>query len=467
MEPGWSEIKKVQFATKRLDIKNKDLLTRSRLDCPTFKYFKDHMILVYGTKQKPWALIKWNEARRFQGTTFVDWLMSRMGTLLLDKTTEKWDSGSMTNDERNFVLGRLKLMVPAKVFEPYTSHDGDWDHEKLARTSFMDLMKVIKKDEQFWYLPTWKEFIKELPIHCKYNDRVFRINSLAGDSDTIQDKPIDRAYQNKYQNRNKDSRGRNSPNQHDKPKYHQDHQSKYKGQRSQAPYQGNQTYKTSSFHNKGRGGQQSPPYQKNITQQTGSYQNQQQKNQGSQQQYQQGSQRQYQQGSHQQYQQGSQNKQPASNQNYQGKDNAQPNRGRMQSKPGYYNRGSGNTRGRGNQYHSRNPGHQVNAMGYDNGQPEQQTDMFYPQTSYAPDQGQNNYRLPAPLQQHERLAAQGPQVRQQQPYQQFENPQEQYQYPRGISQAYGARPKNYHGAPTQDQRPPTVGVIQNLGGNQR
>lgn len=99
-EDDWSEVKKVQFATKRLDKNNNELVHRTRLDCPTFAQFKSHMILTYGSRHKPFDLSRWNDARRYVGTTFENWLQTPLGTLLLDKTTVIWDSGNLSSTLR-------------------------------------------------------------------------------------------------------------------------------------------------------------------------------------------------------------------------------------------------------------------------------------------------------------------------------------------------------------------------------
>ena len=435
---SWDEVRKVQFATRRLDTNNPDLKSRARLDCPTFKHFKEYMILTFGSDEQPFTLSEWNEARRYQGTSFRNWTLSPKGARLIDETAPRWDARdarSLTKDERAMVMNKLKAMVPLKFFAPYVSPDGDWDHDELKSLTFMRLMAKIKFDEQYWYDPVWKSF--QLPFPNR-NSKNYVINSLEQDREKANPRFQNYQAQVNSQSRQKEAKGRNSPTQDNKPKYNKDQ--RFSNSKNQSSYNDQKSYNN----NRDRGGSNAEnSQQKQSQQQNSGYQNYNQRNQGQQQ-------RQYQQ---------SRQANPPAQQNNQNRDFNYYNRGGNQGRPSNFRRGNG--RGRGyNPNRNQNSG--VNTMGYGY-QDEQPTHTFYNQQNQVQDRNQNQYQLPTPLQQQERQQFQRQQGNNQTQYQQ---PAQQEQYPRGISQSQAVRPKNWQGAPAQEQGQHSVGVIQSFGNNQ-
>ena len=140
--------------------------------------------MVFGPLHKPFSLARWQEARRFQGTTFRDWTITDTGTTLIDSTAMKWNSGNMTTDEIAIVMNRLRLMVPKKALQQYSTPNGDWNYTLLATTNFMDILNGLFNDEDHWK-DLWE---KDLPQPSRFNWSVYLVNSIQSNRDQNQRK---------------------------------------------------------------------------------------------------------------------------------------------------------------------------------------------------------------------------------------------------------------------------------------
>ena len=88
-KPDWPDHKKIQFALKRLDEKNNSFKNLRQLNYSSYLNLKNHMLKVFGRIHKPFTIARWQDARRFQDMSFLNWTLSPTGTLLIDKTSAK------------------------------------------------------------------------------------------------------------------------------------------------------------------------------------------------------------------------------------------------------------------------------------------------------------------------------------------------------------------------------------------
>ena len=135
------------------------------------------MLLVFGRLHKGFSMARWSEAIRYQGTSFLNWTLSATGTILIDRTANKWDNRNITNDERSVIMGQLRTMVPPKTLQKFSSANEVWNYNRLANIEFLTLIGDILEDEYFWP-DIWYKFNGTLPRHNKYNHESWKANSL-------------------------------------------------------------------------------------------------------------------------------------------------------------------------------------------------------------------------------------------------------------------------------------------------
>ena len=134
------------------------------------------MLMVFGRIHKPFTIAKWHEAERFQNTSFRNWTLSAIGSVLMDKTAMKWKQG-MTEDEKSVVMMQLQKMVPPKALQKYSSPNQLWNYKRLAKIEFLTLIGDILEDEYFWP-DIWTTFNRTLPMHTKWNHESLIMNSI-------------------------------------------------------------------------------------------------------------------------------------------------------------------------------------------------------------------------------------------------------------------------------------------------
>ena len=144
-KPEWDDARKLRRAIKHLE--NSDTFKAIReSEFTSFRFFKSFMIASYGNKQ-PFNLSKWTNVQRYKGTPFLKWITSPMGVMLIEKTADRWDTGSLTHDELAIIVNNLSLLVPKKVFAEFYNLDKSWNQEKLQNIDFMTLITTICTQE--------------------------------------------------------------------------------------------------------------------------------------------------------------------------------------------------------------------------------------------------------------------------------------------------------------------------------
>ena len=337
-------------------------------------------------------------------------------------------------------MARLRLLVPQKALQPYSSANGEWNYAKLASVQFLTLIEDILDDEYFWP-DIWRTFNNSLPIHSRYNHESWKINSIETERQVAR-----------------------KPNDRNKPGFNKQEHQQQQTETGQFQNRGRQNFRNRNrggYSDRGRGANQQNN-QRQIQ-----YQQQQQ------QQQQPPPQQQQQQQQHAQQQQGFNNRQTAGNtRNFYNQNQQQPNYQRNYNQPQQNNqydnrqqgatrggpsRGSYNGRARGNRRGNFNRGGQQRRV--HNVQQEDQYGLnqnhLY-SSDYNTDQSFQQYALPAPVQQQQRNSQQ-----MNQPQQQSQQPRQNQQGPQYLSQATGS--KNGPPPPTAP-RTMGVGVIQRASG---
>ena len=168
---------KIQFTLKRLDENNKAFKYLRQLNSSSYSNLKNHMLLVFGRIHKSFTLARWSEATRYQNTSFLNWTLSAIGTVLIDKTSCQWDTQNITDGERSVIMSQLRTMVPPKALQKYSSANNDWNYNELAKVKFLTVIGHILEDEYFW--PNiWNKYNKMLPRHNRYNHESWKVTSL-------------------------------------------------------------------------------------------------------------------------------------------------------------------------------------------------------------------------------------------------------------------------------------------------
>ena len=395
------------------------------------------MLKAFGRIHKPFTIARWQDARRFQDMSFLNWTLSPTGTLLIDKTSTKWDSLDITEDERSVIMTRLRLLVPHKALQQYSSANGEWNYTKLASVQFLTIMEDLLDDEYFWP-DIWRTFNNTLPMHSRYNHESWKINSIE------MERPASR-----------------KPNERNKPSFGKQEYQQPPNEAGQNPTRGRQNFRPrgrGNYSDRGRGAGQNQNQRPFQNQQQHQQQHQQSQQQQSQQQ--QGYNNKPSTGNRNQYNQNPYNQ--TQQQNYQRDYNQQQQNRQYDNRPqnstrGGPSRGSYNGRFQGNRRGNFNRGGQqrrVHNVQQDDQYGHSQNNLY--SSNYNSDQGFQQYALPTPLQQQQRGNSQMNQP--QQPYQQQ---RQNLQGPQYLSQANA---KNAQPPPTAP-RTMGVGVIQQAYGN--
>ena len=135
--------------------------------------------MVFGSVQQPFHLSKWQLARRFRGNKFRDWMCSHLAIELVDKTTNPWNQGELTENEIVMVMENLARMIPKKVLAEYRSLEGSWNWESLKLIPFSQLLNKIVQDEATWE-NIWNEFDNShnMPAANQETRASYRMNSV-------------------------------------------------------------------------------------------------------------------------------------------------------------------------------------------------------------------------------------------------------------------------------------------------
>ena len=179
----WDDIKKIRRASKHLDPNNSGLLQIKESEWTKYETFKEYLILLFGSKNRPFSLSKWTMAVRYSNTSFSRWMSSQSGVMLVEKTAGRWDIGDLTEDELSIIMNKLNTMVPKRVFASFFRSDKSWNKEKLLSNSFLEILKLIRDDEDMED-QVWRMFNETLPNPD--NSEVYRLNSV---QDTREKKP--------------------------------------------------------------------------------------------------------------------------------------------------------------------------------------------------------------------------------------------------------------------------------------
>ena len=83
-DPDWDDAKKLKLAIKHLDRTNRKLVPIANHQHTDYQTFVDRLYLCFGTVQIPFHLSRWQEAKRFKGNKFKDWMCSHLAIELVD-----------------------------------------------------------------------------------------------------------------------------------------------------------------------------------------------------------------------------------------------------------------------------------------------------------------------------------------------------------------------------------------------
>ena len=174
----WTDQAKVHFAGKHLDAREEKLKSLIATPYNTYQRFKEVMKTIFGDDQKEFEISDWEEAVRFKGTKFVDWLKTNNGVHLLNNTGERWAEGKITNGERTIIMNKLTQMVPRKPLGQYLKRNQSWKHDQLKIITFDSLVdeicsSEINEDE------SWKTFDENLTERSWRNEKYFALNTLS------------------------------------------------------------------------------------------------------------------------------------------------------------------------------------------------------------------------------------------------------------------------------------------------
>lgn len=178
-EPDWDDAKKLKLAIRHLDRKNAKLLAIANHQHTDYQTFQDRLQMVFGSVIKPFYFSKWQLARRFRGNRFRDWMCSHLAIELVDKTTNPWNQGELTDNEMVMVMENLAQMIPKKVLAEYRSLEGSWNCQSLRTVPFSQLLNKIVQDEATWE-NIWNEFDNShnIPAPSQETRASYRMNSV-------------------------------------------------------------------------------------------------------------------------------------------------------------------------------------------------------------------------------------------------------------------------------------------------
>ena len=176
-EQDWDDAKKLKLAIKHLDRGNPKLLAIANHQHTDYQTFLDRLQMVFGSVQQPFHLSKWQLARRFKGNKFRDWMCSHLAIELVDKTTNPWNQGELTDNEIVMVMENLARMIPKKVLAEYRNLEGSWNCESLKLVPFSQLLNKIVQDEATWE-NIWKEFDNSYNVPAANQGASYKMNSV-------------------------------------------------------------------------------------------------------------------------------------------------------------------------------------------------------------------------------------------------------------------------------------------------
>ena len=205
-EPDWDDARKLKLAIKHLDRTNRMLVPIANHQHTDYQTFLDRLQMVFGSVQKPFHLSRWQEAVRYRGNKFRNWMCSHLAIELVDKTTNPWNQGELTDNEMVIVMENLERMIPKKVLAEYRNLEGSWNCQALRAIPFSQLLNKIVQDEATWE-NIWTEFNNSpnMPTGNHENSASYRMNSVQYSSGR-------RQFQTWRPQRNEGARQRSSNN---------------------------------------------------------------------------------------------------------------------------------------------------------------------------------------------------------------------------------------------------------------